>query len=331
MTGDDYIDIAPSTFFALVSFLERSAPGATPIGEAGPPRNEAIRFRNSISLGFPSSDVSEKVVLDEASPRYEVTTTFLGLTGAVSPLPNYLLESVLVDARDTGVQRDFLDVFHHRAISLFYRAKVRHEPARQHRSDGSDPWLLRVLGLAGVHTQAGLPLQPRHLMPLLPILANRQRGATALRLALRSILQDELPEAEVAIHEFVGGWLEMDEDEHTLLGTRNHALNRGFMLGRRVHDRRGKFAIRIGKLLRKEARMFSEDQPLLERVRATVSLVLRDPLEYDLELVLHEGEAQSIALGEGRLGESRLSGFTGSETLVRQNAGRGQGKYRAVA
>ncbi len=329
LTWDEYRASAPHSFFGLVSFLERVTAGASPVGGAGPVHREAIRFRHDPDLGFHSADVRSVEIVGDPR-RFEVVTTFLGLSGTASPLPPHIAEGVLFDTFEQATQRDFLDLFHHRAMSLLYRGVLRLDPAREHRSDASDPWLLRLLGLAGVHTDPSLALQARHLMVLIPILVKRARGANALRVALRAVLRDELPGLDVRIRELAGHWLDVDEDQHTRLGTRNHALGEHTVLGRRVYDRRGRFAICFGILSREQAGMFCEGQLLLDRLRATVSLVLRDPLEYDLELELDADAVQTMRMGFSHLGTARLAGFRGSEVLIMRDVGRISGVNRSL-
>lgn len=316
------LDAAPrSSFFALVSFLERVSNDAARVGSAEPPRREAIRFRHDPDLIFPTGDVHDVQASDDEPTRFDVLCTFLGLSGSASPLPLHMTESVLFDAADEGAQRDFLDVFHHRLYSLFYRAVIRLDPAREYRTDGSDPWLHRMLGLAGIDRAGDLALESRHLMRLIPVLTKRSRGAAALRVAVRALLQDDIPGARVAIRELVGGWITIDEDQCTLLGTRNHALGSEAVLGRRVHDKRGRFAIRLSTLSREQADMFDEGTRLLDQLRDTVSLVVSDPLEYDLEIEIEPFALRPMTLGTSVLGRARVAGFEGEEVLVLRNVG----------
>src|SRR4051794_11855555 len=83
-------------FFVLVGLLERLTPGAARVGELGPPADEAIRFRHDATLAFSPRDVSRVQWVEPRGagelftrppPVAEVTAAFLGLTGAVSPLP----------------------------------------------------------------------------------------------------------------------------------------------------------------------------------------------------------------------------------------------------
>jgi type VI secretion system protein ImpH len=329
LTWEEYRAAAPRSFFGLVSFLERVTAGSSRLGGDGPVHREAIRFRHDPDLGFHAADVRNLEIAEDPR-RFEVLTTFLGLTGTISPLPPYIAEGVLFDTFEEGTQRDFLDVFHHRAVSLLYRSVVRLNPALEHRSDASDPWLLRLLGLAGIQPDPNLALQPRHLMVLIPILAKRARGAAALRVAVAAILHDELPDLVVRIRELAGQWLDVDEDQYMRLGARNHALGELTVLGRRVYDRRGRFAICIGILTREQADLFAEGQLLLDRLRAAVGLILRDPLEYDVELELDASAVQTMRIGFSRLGTAHLAGFQGSEVLIMRNVGRISGINRSL-
>ena len=167
-------------------------------------------------------------------------------------------------------------------------------------------------------------------MVLLPILLKRSRGAAALRTALRVIVQSEIPHADVRVRELAGRWQRVDDDEHTRLGLRRNALGQQTIMGRRVYDRRGRFAIQVGTLTRDEAARLAEGQPLLDRVRATVSLVLREPLEYDLEVELDEDAAENLRIGFSRLGDARLAGFQGSEVRIIRNVGGPLGANRPL-
>ena len=76
-------------FFQLVDLIERMRADATPVGQAGPARQEAIRSAHAPELALPPRDV--KWVLPPSPtddpPFTRIRTTFLGLFGVTSPLP----------------------------------------------------------------------------------------------------------------------------------------------------------------------------------------------------------------------------------------------------
>lgn len=108
-----------------------------PVGYEGSPHEEAVRFRALPSLSFPASAVHEvrNPPTSETSPTsgvsvapneplpLEMVVSFMGLTGPQGVLPHHYTSLVInrVRKRDFAL-RDFLDLFNHRAISLFHRA-----------------------------------------------------------------------------------------------------------------------------------------------------------------------------------------------------------------
>ncbi|MBL9039464.1 MAG: type VI secretion system baseplate subunit TssG, partial [Archangium sp.] len=76
-------------FFRFVALMERLTAGAARIGGDGPVADEAIRFRHNPALTFSAGDLSAVEMTFGATTRFEVETTFLGLTGSSTPLPLY--------------------------------------------------------------------------------------------------------------------------------------------------------------------------------------------------------------------------------------------------
>uniref|UniRef100_UPI00057783B9 type VI secretion system baseplate subunit TssG n=1 Tax=Yersinia pestis TaxID=632 RepID=UPI00057783B9 len=85
-----------------------------------PPANEAIRFKSTASLAFPTRDV---IALDtSARGQFELEVSFLGLHGSQSPLPGYYLDSLAwEDAQNENRLTDFMNVFNHRLLTLLHQ------------------------------------------------------------------------------------------------------------------------------------------------------------------------------------------------------------------
>ena len=219
------------------------------------PSLEAIRFKHDPSLGFSSQDVSGLRSLTSAEESqegrrvFEVTTTFLGLTGGSSPTPSYISEEVL---RQEGRSlRDFLDVFHHRLTSLFYRELARFKPWAEQTSDLADAWSVRLFSLAGLDAYSA-PLRQdvsaQKILKLLPLLAPRIRSSRSLAQAVAEVLDDVVANAPVGIREFAGGWSAVPRLEQTQLGVRNHELGQNALLGEQIRDPAGAFEIHLGSV-----------------------------------------------------------------------------------
>ncbi len=297
-------------FYRAVALMERAMPGAARVGELGPLHAEAVRFRHDPSLTFSSSDVStitrrhrdvNGAVEGALEESYEITTTFLGLTGVVSPLPTFFAEEVLHEDADRPAQREFLDIFHHRILSLLYRSHTRYAYTQDYTSDSQDLWSHRVLALAGIDTFDGRKptsgLSLARLLRLAPMLASKARTAEGLVALVTDVMSDALAGADVTLEQFTGRWVTIEDRQLLRLGLANTTLGEDLTIGRRVFDRGGKFRLVLGPLRRRAFQRFLPDGDALPVLRDAVTLYVRDPLEFDIELVLAPGETPALRLG----------------------------------
>jgi type VI secretion system protein ImpH len=311
-------------FVPLVALLEQLTAGAVRVGGDGPSAEEAIRFRHDPSLSFSSGDVSQVRLVPrvdewgqaQGGPKhvFEVVTTFLGLTGASSPLPGYMVEEIAQEDPDKPLRRQFLDLFHHRLLSLLYRALTRYMPEAEATRAGDDVWTRRVLALAGLDTYERGPsvgLSVAQLLRLAPLLATRARTSRTLELALSDVLRNDLGEARITVRQFAGSWVEVDSEQRMMLGKLNSHLGRTSMLGGKLFDRAGKFIIGISPLDGGTYHRLLPEGDLSPLVREVVTLVVRDPLECALELGVREdvlGAFQLKMKNAARLGRNTYLG-----------------------
>ena len=128
------------------------------VGRDVHPAHEVVRFRSLVSLGFPTAAISvvkspspESLFDPEPAPT-EMIVSFLGLIGPIGALPRHYTETMLERIREKDFSlRDFLDLFNHRLISLFYRAwekyclPVTYERSRlDHPAGEPDPMMLAL-------------------------------------------------------------------------------------------------------------------------------------------------------------------------------------------
>jgi type VI secretion system protein ImpH len=331
---------ARSQFIPLVALLERLLGGEVRVGADGPLALEKLRFSHDHTLTFSTSDVSLLRFASDgggAGPweepagaahdriKAQLTSTFLGLTGAVSPLPTYMAEEVAHDDDDTPVLRNFLDIFHHRFISLMYRAATRFDFALEYLSGGRDAWSKRVQNLTGVDAFAPerrTRLAPGLVLRIAPVLATRRRSAAALEAAVSEVLR--LGEARTRVHQFLATWAPLAEADRIRLGVENSHLGRGMLLGRRVLSRAGKFRISVGPVPGAVRTRLQAGGDLFDRVRGVVELAAPAGLEWDLEITSDERPAMKLSSTAGsKLGqESWLAGGRdgGTSFIVRPQA-----------
>lgn len=217
--------------FQAISLLEREgvAAGHAEIGADG---IEAVRLKSHVSLGFEASDVKEIGRHAPTGEAFTLSTPALSLAGQGGPLPIAFTELILQRraARDHATS-DFLDILHHRLLSLLYLNRKRRRIGLGWASPQSSTvarTTARLCGL-GADTQHGHAPWLRH--------AGLLDGAPRSMAALCSLLSDRYG-ISFEGEQFIGGWQRLEEDELTALGAPRRApeLGRSAFLGRRVWD-----------------------------------------------------------------------------------------------
>ena len=285
-------------FFHAVRCLENVYRDKKRVGQSERPVEDPIRLGQEPSLAFaPSTVASFKPQEADRPPR--LTVHFLGLFGPNGPLPLHLTEYArdrIRHSADPTLAR-FLDMFHHRMLSLFYRAWASAQPTVQYDRPESDRFGLYVGSLIGI----GQPsLRDRDDFPDLAKLHHAGHLVCQARNAegLRSILADffRLP---VDLEEFVGQWLELPEICLGRLGVsaEESGLGRSITIGSRTWESQNKFRVRFGPLRRSDYEGLLPGGESLRRLIALVRNFAGDSLDWDLTLVLKKDEVPEWRLG----------------------------------
>jgi len=292
------------SFFQAVRLLEASEPDRPRVGRRGPVREEAVRFRPNLSFGFPGADLDRVEPLEGDGPPYRVTVNFLGLYGASSPLPAFITEDILDADPDESGQRDFLDLFHHRLISLFYRCWRKYRHQVQYRAGAKDETSGRLYALAGLgmpELREGLALDRERLLSYLGLMALRGRSPAKIA----GVLTDYLGGVPVQVESFVPRTVHLGPAARNAVGRRHTRLGRDFVLGSNVRDISGKFRVVLGPMSLARLRRHLPGAPDHAPVRALVRLMLSEPLAFDVTLRLKADEVPKWDLepeGPCRLG-----------------------------
>lgn len=291
-------------FFQVVALLENDAPRAAGVGTGPAPQREAVRLRSSIAMSFPPSDV-ERVRRAEGE-RAEVTVRLMGLAGALGPLPPPFAELVARRAahRDFAL-RDFLDVFNHRLLSLFYRARKHHRVGLGVRSPVEDAaarhlFALVGLGTPGLRGRLGVP--DRALLHHAGTLARPVRTMAGLEVLLRVHFG-----VRVTGRPLTGRLCAIEREDRTAIGRggRRRALGRDAVIGERVWVQDAAFELRLGPLTEEQVGRFLPGGDALRPLCALVDMFTDDASDYTLCLLADPSAVSRARLGRGH--GSRLS------------------------
>ena len=284
-------------------------------GQALRPVDEPVRLGQDPDLSFAPAPLASFEAKDGQPPRLQVR--LFGLFGPNGPLPLHITEYVrerLRLAGDPTLSR-FFDLFHHRFLALFYRAWAQAQPHVSCDRPSADRFSVYIGAFMGM---APMVSRERDSLPDLAkffhvgALIRQARNAEGLTHILQHFFR-----VQVQIEEFVGHWLFLKTPERTSLVSEGTALGSGAVLGSRVWDRQHKFRIRLGPLTLRQYESFlptprsggvspklrSSEGGQLRKLVDWVRLYLSFELDWDVRLVLKQGEVPRLKLGSGqRLG-----------------------------
>jgi type VI secretion system protein ImpH len=283
-------------FFQAIRLLEHWR--GTRVGHFQDPAREPVRFVAHQSLGFPASDIQE-VAWDQQPPT--ATVNFMGLTGPSGVLPHVYTE--LIQERGYGRKpdnslRDFLDIFNHRLISLFYRAwKKTHFAAQVDTGEGDAvPGYLRsVVGLQTAGLRDRTAVEDEAFLYYAGLLAAQPRSAVALE----QLLADYFG-VRVEIEQFVGRWRSLDADSVCTfddLESPSEMLGGGAVVGDEVWDQQSTIRVCLGPLSREEYERFLPGQRGFVRLRDLTTFFARGHFDFEVQLILRRDDAPGVVVG----------------------------------
>lgn len=288
-------------FLPLLRRLFAGQPGAVLIGQARRPQQEAFRLGQVADLAFAPREIAEVVLPeDDASPgpttqplrgnqpALPLIRLFgLGLLGPQGPLPLHYTEWVRERSHQhrDGTLANFLDLFHHRYLTQFYRAWSQAQAAAGlDRADDErfSAYIARLTGHDPLEIRDSvLPSHAR--LSAAAHLAPDTRHADGLVQTLRHFFN-----VPVQLREFMLHWIAIDPADRCQLARAHPSsmLGQGAMLGARVADRQSRFRLVLGPLPLDRYLRFTPEGVDLPLLVAWVRAFVGHEFFWDLELQL---------------------------------------------
>jgi len=315
----------------------RGAPPPEPLGGDAVPADEPVRFTVPASLAFPASPIvrigapwGERAGSGGSSPHpgplrapqsgrgegegahaagpVEMAVSFLGLIGPAGVLPQHYTSLVIARVRNKDYAlRQFYDIFHHRLVSLFYRAweKYRYElvyERRQRRGetepDAFTQALLSLVGLGTPRLAGRAAFDDEALLYYSGHFAHFPRSVAALEQIVADYFA--LP---ARVHQFQGQWLRLEPDDVSEVPSRRHPagrnaeLGRTLIVGQRVWNVESSFRVRLGPLNYGQFCRFFPPAAAFQTLGQLVRTYVGPQYDFSVQLVLAAPEVPWCRLG----------------------------------
>lgn len=287
-------------FFEAVRLLRLLLPHRKPVGQFVPPGSETVRFVANPSLDFPASEIQSLEWSDNPDVQATMMVNFMGLCAPNGVLPPPYTELIIERShkKNNGF-RDFLDIFNHRWISLFYRAWEKYHffvSYERKEVDQLTPLLFSLIGLGTKGLLGRQGIEDQSLAYYAGLLGPHPRSAQALQ----QILEDYF-DVPVEIDQFVGRWVRLSASDQTRFSDSESVhvqLGQGAVVGDEIWDQQSMVRVKLGPLTR---RQYMDFLPLPESkgyaaLKSLLKFYSNDQLDFEVQLILKREETPPFAM-----------------------------------
>lgn len=259
---------------------------------------DQLEFQANPGLGFAAHDIDRvEFFMEQGQLRARLRLNVLGLFGAGSPLPAFYGEQAFAERSGGNPTRDFLDLFHHRLHRLMLPIWRKYRYRACFRAGANDRFseqMFALIGLGAAAIRGVCQVDCKRLLPYLGLLSLRVHSAALIESVLRYYFMHEA----LFLEQWVARTVEVCQTQRNHLGRANSALGDDLVLGHRIADRSGKFRVHVRALCWERFHDFLPTGSAYQPLRSLVRLTLRDPLDYDLSLMLAQGQIKALHIGE---------------------------------
>ncbi|OUY08252.1 type VI secretion system baseplate subunit TssG [Acinetobacter populi] len=302
---DEKIDNIPYLFdmglFTLLRSLENIFELQQKLGDELRFGKNNFRFGQSAHMSFQPRQVRQ---IEQKNKYVKVDINGFGLFGPNGPLPLHITEYIYEKKIHQKEQtfNDFLDIFHHRLISLFYKSWRNAQDVIS--LDNQDIWQFSryIASLTGSadHQNLKKDIHIYNKFYYTGYLLNQNIPVNNLKDILSQYF-----DVPIEIKENIGQWIYAKEFSTYLSYTKENVLGQGLLIGDKIFDATQKFRIVIGPLAPNVYLKFLPGNILAKKLIAWVEQYIRYQYQWDVEIIIDRPKIIQQTLG----GELSL-GFT---------------------
>ena len=271
LTALDALQQQPQQYalFDLLRALERQLTEYQRLGRSKRPSQDPVRLHQTPSLAFAAADI-EAFKWDEQG-RAHLYNLAYGVLGVNGPMPRHITEYAIQRRVHQGdsVLPEFLDIFHHRLISLLYRAWANSQLVVELDRPDVNAFDGYVSALAGRYHDDSQPLS--RYAALSVFRAGLMRLETRPAQGLVALVSDTL-QLPCWVEQFSGAWLELAPQQQCCLGdvSGNGLLGQTVWLGSRVYDYQYRFTLHLGPMTHNDLQRLLPAEPVHRHLQALV-------------------------------------------------------------
>ena len=285
-------------FFMLTRELDRyfgkQNPNMERTGFSYKIEKEPVQFRQKPTLAFPPSDVAEYTPSNNEAIAQLAVHCF-GLLGCNGPMPLFLTEYVFkrtYQHKDDAL-KDFLDIFHHRMISLYYRAWAVNQITvnREWKEDPFSDYIGSLINLKGTGdngtTVQGDKIPKDARLFYSGRLIQKDMNVEGLCAILSGYFN-----TRVLMEQFTGQWISIPLSDQCRLGESEETglMGKTCIIGKRIFDINQKFRLVIGPMSLDLYQKLVPGEKGFSHLKSWVDNYVGMSFDWDLQLILKAEE-----------------------------------------
>lgn len=283
------------SFYRAVHLLEMFAKERDRLGNTLVPSHEPIRFSVKPGFSFPPSDISDLKKSDEDTvPVMEVA--FLGVFGPSGILPHWYTQMIMERKKEKDHSlAAFLDLFHHRLITLFYLGWKKHRFPENYQPGAKDRLSRYLLSLSGLGTSGlvgamGLPKESLGFYS--GLLSRPVASAVAIEAAVAYFA-----DADAKVEQFIDRQVMLEPEDQTQLGSANAKLGMDAICGGQVWESQTKFRVHLGPVGHERFLRLMPTGDLLVPIFSLVRYMVGIEFEFEIRIYLKKEEVPLCRIG----------------------------------
>ncbi|WP_322047685.1 type VI secretion system baseplate subunit TssG [Paraburkholderia sp. J67] len=282
-------------FFSLLRRLNAN-PAIDLVGTALRPQNETFRVGQKPTLIFAPSEVAEASVKDG---KVHMRIYSQGMLGPNGPLPIHITEIAREreELRGDTTLSSFLDIFHHRSLTILFRAWANAQAVVSLDRPDRDHFSFMFGCMTGVSPRrdrtVALPAHAR--LAASPLLLNERRNSSGLCQWIGHHFDVPVEMEEPRMY-----WVELPPELQCRSGEEHMTLGGGAMLGEYVPCMTQRLCLILGPLDIDTYHRFTPRGEDLLRLVAMVRAYLGLEFGWELELRIKPNQATPVELGDNQ-------------------------------
>jgi type VI secretion system protein ImpH len=266
---------------------------------------QPLQLIASLDSSFAANEIVEWI---PAEPRSKLSVSFFGLFGPSGALPEHYTQTIIERVRDKDYTlREFLDIFNHRLLSLFYRSWEKHSfpvafetAAASHEEDTMTHALWGLIGHRLSASRDKMSVNDECFLYYGGQFSSSRPSLESLRACVQDFTGDR-----TMVEPLVGQWLTLDEADQSRMGNPPAGMSMGSQLGldtiagQRVWDVENRFRVCLGPVNWETLESYLPMNTRLRKLTDFVRRYVGPQFDFDFQVLLSRTEVHGVQLSDG--------------------------------